>query len=465
MRPRDPMTCHPASAAAAAIPFDRSHGLRVSPLSGLSFVLLLLCFLVLSCFLVSAVATAEDWPQWRGANRDGVWRETGLIDAFAGDKIPRRWSAKIGSGYSGPTVAVGRVFVMDRLAEPEPVERIHCFDRLTGEPRWSHVYGCSYEGVSYTAGPRASVTIHEGLAYAIGSTGHLHCLDAVSGEVAWERDLRDEFRIRMPTWGIAASPLIEGDLVILQIGGEGDACVIALDRLTGKTRWQALSDDASYASPIMIEQAGRRLLVVWTGERVVGMNPVDGTLMWDFPYHWEKWPIGIATPVHAGEHLLISEVHKGSLLLRLGQNEPRVDQVWHRRDNGDPALHALMSTPLVIDGHIYGADESGILRCLELETGEQLWQDDSVVPTIRWATVHLVRNRDRVWMFNDRGELIITRVSPDGLEEISRSHLLDPTTQQLRRRDGVTWSHPAYAHRHIFARNDEELVCADLSAD
>lgn len=412
----------------------------------------------------SSLASGEDWPQWRGPGRDGQWRETGLIERFDSAEIPRRWSVPIGAGYNGPTVVDGCVLVMDRVTEPEEAERIHCFDAATGQQRWSHRYACSYEGVSYTAGPRASVTTDQGLAYAIGSTGHLHCLAIADGEIRWQRDLRKDFDIRMPTWGIAGSPLIEGDLVILQIGGSGEACVVALDKKTGETRWQALADDASYSTPIAIDQGDRRVAVCWTGERIVGLDPASGKLLWEHPFKWERWPIAIATPVHHGDRLLLSEVHRGSMLLRLGENPPTIEELWHHRKNGDPALHCLISTPLVIDGHIYGADDTGILRCLELESGKQLWEDDSVVPTQRWATVHLVKNHDRIWMFNDRGELIIARLSPAGLQEISRAKLLDPTTEQLRRRDGVTWSHPAFAGRHIFARNDKELVCADLAA-
>lgn len=352
---------------------------------------------------------ADDWPQWRGSNRDGVWRESGLVESFDAAKLRRRWTAEIAAGYSGPTVA-------------------------------------------------------DGLAYAIGATGRMHCLDVTDGSVVWQRDLRSNFDVDLPTWGITSSPLIEGEFVIVQIGGAGDACVVALDRRTGETRWHALDDDASYSSPIVIDQAGQRVLVVWTGERVVGMDPTDGSVDWAEDYKWEKWPIGIASPVHSGDHLLVSEVHKGSLLIKLDRDDVTARRVWHRSDDDGPALHALMGTPLVIDGHIYGADNTGVLRCLELSTGEQIWQNDTVVPTMRWATVHIVRNGERVWMFNDRGELIIARLSPQGYDEISRAQLIAPTTQQLRRRDGVTWSHPAYADRHVFARNDEELVCVDLSS-
>ncbi|TVP99525.1 MAG: dehydrogenase [Planctomycetaceae bacterium] len=420
----------------------------------------------LATFAMVAPVRGEDWPQWRGPGRDGIWNETGLIESFVDEVIPRRWSVPIGAGYSGPTVADGRVLVMDRMTEPDETERVLCLDAETGRELWVHTYPSRYDGIGYTAGPRASVTVDRGLAVGLGAAGHLSCLELDDGRVRWQRDLREDFKIRMPNWGIAASPLIEGERIFLPISGEGDACVVALDRLTGNTLWQALPDEATYSSPILIDQAGRRVLVVWTGQRVVGLKPEDGGLLWEHPFPWVHWPIGIASPVLAREYLLVSEVHQGSLLLQLDQAEPSVAPVWHlsNKTQDEPSLHCLMSTPLVIDDHIYGADENGILRCLDLLTGEQVWEDDSAVPTIKWATIHMVRNDDRVWMFNDRGELIIAALSPRGFRQISRAKLIDPTTEQLRRRDGVTWAHPAYANRHVFVRNDRELVCADLSA-
>ena len=270
----------------------------------------------------------------------------------------------------------------------------------------------------------------------------------------------------MPNWGIACSPLVEGDLLIVQIGGE-DACVLALHKSTGEQQWVALADEASYSAPIVIDQAGRRVLVCWTGERVVGLQPANGKLYWEFGFKYEKWPIGIATPVFADNKLLVSDAHKGTLLLRLDDNSLGVHQVWHRRkeDVGESAaLHCLISTPLIRGSHVYGADSRGIVRCLDLQTGEQVWEDNTAVPENRWATIHLIQHEDDVWLFNERGELVISRLSPKGLESVSRAKLIDPTLEQLRRRDGVTWSHPAFAYRHVFARNDKELICADLSA-
>ena len=421
---------------------------------------------ILSALLfVASTASADDWPQWRGPQRDGVWREAGIVDKFPGETLERRWSVPIAGGYSGPTVADGRVYVSDRVDEPEEIERVHCFDWKSGKPLWSHSYACSYREVKYQAGPRASVLIDDGLAYSLGSAGHLYCFDATKGKVVWKRDLHTEYKIRMPDWGISASPVVDANLLIVQIGGK-DACLVAFDKKSGEERWKALADEASYSAPLVVGDGAKRLLICWTGERIVGLEPQTGKLRWAFPFRYEKWPIAIADPVPFDERILFSEAHKGSLLLRRNPNGNSVDEVWHQRGEGNrstKALHCLQSTPAVVGDHAYGIDNQGVLRCLDLANGQQVWQDERVMPRARWATGYMVRNGQRFWIFNERGELIIANLTPKGYEEISRAKLIDPTTEQLRRRGGVTWSHPAFAYKHVFARNDKELVCVDLT--
>lgn len=420
-----------------------------------------------SLALLSALAAgADDWPQWRGVNRDGQWREKGLIQKFAGPELPIKWRVPIGSGYSGPTVASGRVYITDRVSEPQQLERVHCFDAKSGEKIWSHSYEAAYGGVGYPAGPRASVTLDEGRAYAIGALGHTYCFDAARGKVLWNRDLGRDYEVNLPTWGITAAPLIEKDLVILHIGGK-DACVVGLDKKTGQERWKALGDPASYSAPVVIDQAGKRVLVVWTADRVVGMDPQSGKEYWAAPFPRKRWPIGVSTPVHSGEHLFVTSAIDGSLMLRVPADKLTVEQVWARRGPNDrvtDALHSLISTPLIVGDHVYGICYQGELRCLDAKTGDRLWENTHVVPVAKWAAAHLVQNGDRVWIFNEKGELIISRLSPKGYEELSRAKLLKPTLAQLRERGGVCWSHPAFANQHIFARNDEELVCASLKA-
>lgn len=415
----------------------------------------------------AGAAPGDDWPQWRGLNRDGVWHETGIVEKFQEPRLEYVWRAELGSGYCGPTVAQGRVYVMDRVVSPKQIERVHCFDAKTGESLWTHSYDCAYRGVQYDAGPRASVTIHEGRAYALGTMGHLHCLDAKSGKALFSRDLNSAYGIRMPIWGISAAPLIEGDLLILQIGGEDGACVVALDRESGKEVWRALDDKASYSAPIVIEQAGKRVLVVYTGENVVGLDPTSGKVYWKHPFPPTRMVIGIATPVPHRDLLFLSNFFDGSLLLKLRQDEPAVRKVWQRAGESEEqtdALHSIIATPYLEGDYIYGVDSYGELRCLNLDTGDRVWESLEAVPKARWATIHFVKNHDNVWMFNEKGELIIAELSPEGFQEKSRALLIEPTRDQLpSRRGGVAWSHPAFADRHVFARNDKELVCASLA--
>ena len=433
-----------------------------------TIVLLLWTILFLLPLTGDTRLAADEWPQWRGPNRDGVWTETGIVERFSAERIERRWTAPISGGYSGPTVADGRVYVTDRVVEPNELERVHCFDWQTGREVWSHTYECPYRKVSYTAGPRASVVLDEGRAFALGTMGHLHCYAAATGEVLWEKDLRAEYDARIPIWGLSATPLVAGNLLILQAGGADSACVLALKKDTGAEAWHALNDRASYSAPIVIEQAGRPVLVVWTGDHVAGLKPSTGEVYWQHPFRPRKMVINVPTPVVEGNWLFLTAFYDGALMLRLRQDEPAVDEVWRRRGASErrtDSLHAMISTPYLQGDHIYGVDSYGELRCLDTRTGDRLWEDLTAVPANRWANIHMVRNGDKIWMFNERGDLIISKLSPTGFEEISRAKLIEPTTGQLAQRGGVCWSHPAYAYKHIFARNDRELVCASLAAE
>lgn len=416
--------------------------------------------------LAGASAQGIDWPQWHGPQRDRVWRETGITTELP-DEIPIRWRRSIGSGYSGPTVADGRVYVMDRVADPKEIERIHCFDWKTGQHQWTHEYDCVYE-VSYKAGPRCSVLVADGLAYALGTMGRLSCLDAKSGKVVWEKDLLRKYRFEMPIWGIAASPILEGGLLIVPTSNsEFGAYLAAFEARTGELRWQAFNDRGNYSAPIVIDQAGQRVLVAWTGDRIIGVAPATGKLLWQHPFKPKNMPLGVASPVLHEDKLLFSGFYDGSLLLRLHQDELGVSQVWRRRGQNErrtDALHSIISTPLIQDGHIYGTCSYGELRCLQLSDGKRVWEDLSAVPKARWSTIHFVPNGDRTFMFNERGELLIGKLSPKGFTQLDRGQLIQPTREQLNRRGGVCWSHPAFAYRHVFARNDEEIVCADLTA-
>src|SRR5262245_29925318 len=203
----------------------------------------------LSLALLPFGGRADDWPQWRGPNRDGVWRETGILEAIPASGLPVRWRAKVGAGYSGPAVAQGRVFVADHQFEPE-VERVVCFDETTGKQLWTHSYATDYKEMEYGNGPRATPTVFEGKVYTLGTQGHLVCLDASQGELVWKKHLVTDLHGQVPRYGASAAPLVIGDSLIVCAGGPADASVVALDRRSGELRWSTLPDRPAYSAPI-----------------------------------------------------------------------------------------------------------------------------------------------------------------------------------------------------------------------
>ncbi len=401
--------------------------------------------LVLLCFWVS-LASAEDWPQWRGSKRDGVWHEPGLPEKILAQRPARRWSHAIGGGYGGIAVAAGRVYLMDRQTKPREVERVLCLDAATGQQRWVHEYAVNYNKMDYGNGPRSTPTVLEGQVYTFGALGHLCCLDAATGKLVWSKDTVREFKGRVPTWGHACSPLVDGDRLIVQIGGE-NACLVAFDRRTGNTVWRALPDRPGYSSPVLIEGAFGRQLVYWTAEHLNGLEPATGKLLWQAP-HTTEYDVTISDPIWHEGVLLVSDYWTGSLAYQLDERGDKPKPLWQGK-----RLSLLMSTPLVRNGHIYALDKDKGLKCIALKTGKVKWDGEFVTPRGRNPQASLVWAGETALIFNELGELIQARLTPEGYHEIDKAAILD----------NGTWAHPAYADGCIFARNDKEIVCVRLA--
>ena len=412
------------------------------------------------------ISKADDWPDWRGLHRDGTWSESGIIQKFESTGAKIQWRTPIGAGYNGPTVSAGKVYIMDRRETPVEIERVICFNEKTGAKIWSYDYDCKYEEVGYTAGPRASVIIDGPRAYSLSTMGHLHCFDKASGKILWKKNLREIYKIKMPIWGIATSPLIVDNKIILQAAGSNNACVVALNKINGDECWTNLNDAASYSSPILISQAGKQVVVVCTGENLAGLNPETGKAYWEIPF-LSKMSLTVTSPVKYKNFIFASCFYNGSLLVKLDSIELKAEIVWQRSGKNEiitDALHCCINTPIIKDDNIYGVDSYGQLRCLDLMTGDRIWEDLTAVNKDRWANIHLIQNGNKTWMFNEHGELIISELSPKGFYEISRAKIIEPTKSQLNRKGvGVTWSHPAFANKHVYIRSDKELVCVDLA--
>jgi len=407
----------------------------------------------------AAVVRAEDWPQWRGPNRDGVWNETGIVESFPPGGLKISWRVAVGRGWSSPVVAEGRVYVTDvELAPPMAKERVLCFDEANGKLLWSHKYPATYPDWALdpnAGGPRATPIIRDGKLFTLGALGHLFCLDAAKGEVVWEKSLAKEYGLEAFS-GITASPLIEDELLILYICGKPAACVVAFDKNSGKEAWRALDDAFTYSSPISLMAGGRKQLIIWTQEAVTSLDPSTGRTWWRELFR-TPGDTAVSTPVFSKQRLLI-----GGLMLKLDADKPAASMLWPDTRAVSKRVLSNTSTALVQGDYVFSARTSGELVCLEAGTGKQVWQTNSVTSLGNGSSIHLTPNGDSVLLFTDQGNLIRARLSLEGYQELSRVHLLNPTHPFNGR--NVVWPPPAYANRHVFARNDEELVCASLGA-
>jgi outer membrane protein assembly factor BamB len=394
----------------------------------------------------AASVSAADWPHWRGPGRDSLWPEKGL-PAKLPDRLTPRWKQPIGGGYGGIAATAGRVYVLDRQKTPDEVERVLCLDAVTGKKLWSHDYAVRYGKMEFGNGPRSTPTVHAGKVYTLGALGHLHCLDAKSGKVMWRRDTVKDFSGRVPTWGHACSPLIDGKRLILQVGGQPDACLVALDVNTGKEVWRSLDDRPGYASPVVIDTGKWRQLVYFTPQHVVGLDPGTGKVRWRVPFEGITYDVSISDVVHTDGVLLASNYWSGSKAIRLDERGGSPKVVWEGK-----GLSLLMSTPLVRGKHVYALDRFRGLKCIEMQTGEIVWEGQHVTPRGNNPQASLVWvDRERALILNTPGELLLVRLTPAGLEKLGKASII-----------GKTWAHPAFADGCVFARIDEEIVCVPL---
>jgi outer membrane protein assembly factor BamB len=345
-------------------------------------------------------------------------------------------------------------------------ERVLCLDAKTGDEIWKHEYECNY-AISYPAGPRCTPTVHGGKVFTLGAMGDLFCLDAATGDVIWSKNLPKTYEAAVPLWGYAGHPLVYKNLLICMAGGKHSA-VVALDKQTGKEVWKALDTlDIGYSPPTLIEAGGVTQLLIFHGRALNGLNPDTGSLYWTEPL-LTSFFMSIMAPRKGGDFLFAGGHNGKSLGLKLDATKPAVTKAW--KGTRDTGLAPVSGTPFVENGIAYGIDGDGVFRAVRIDTGERLWgtsrpvngKDGEGRGAVEGATF-VTKNADRFFIFGENGDLVIAKLSPEKYEEVSRTKLLDPVGVGLGRK--VVWSHPAYAERCVFARNDREIVCASLAAE
>lgn len=424
--------------------------------------------------LLNSAATGDDWPQWLGPNRDSTWNEDNIIRKFADAGPVYKWRVAISGGYAGPAVARNRVFVMDYQTAgdqtPNPdqrnaldgTERLLCLDARTGKLLWEHSYPCHYE-ISYPAGPRATPTVDGDRVFTLGAEGDLHCLDVTDGTLLWARNFKRDYDAETPLWGYCGHPLVDGDHVICIVGGKGSLAV-AFDKATGKEVWRSgESKGAGYSAPTIIDAGGTRQLLIWHATALTSMNPTNGTIFWDEPLD-PNYGMSIITPKRWENLLFVGGIVNKSMMLRLASDTPTVDVAWI--GNKDVGIDPVHSTPIIDDGTMYGVSRQGGLTAVRMHNGQHLWRHFELMPDTKRGnhsgTVFIVRNGDAYFLMTDSGELVIARLTPQTYKELDRIKIIEPTSETFDRQ--VVWSHPAFANRCVFARNDKEIVCVSLSA-
>ncbi len=419
-------------------------------------------------FIAGAAVRSEDWPEWRGAGRIGVWNDTGILDTFPSDGLTITWRVAVHAGYSGPAVAGGRVFVTDarQISGSRMLERLIAIDEQSGSVLWTKEWDANYAGLetTFALGPRATPTVDGDRVYVVGAMGDLLALAVADGRVLWQKNFVEDFDATIPSWGMTAAPLVDGDRLIALVGGEPDGKVMAFDTRTGAEIWRALSSDwePGYNQPIIVTAGNARQLLIWHPLAITSLDPATGSVFWDVPFPVD---LGITVPtlVQSGPYLLATTFYNGARMLKLDEARPGATLLW-RGDSFAP--HSIISTPVIDGDYIYGMTQ-GQLQCWDLATGRQVWRTRELIPgrTTPFATAFFVRNGDRYFITTERGDLVIARLDPEGYREISRTSLIEPTHPYARERQGtVHWSHPAYANRHVVVRNDREILRASLAA-
>jgi outer membrane protein assembly factor BamB len=403
-----------------------------------------------------------------GINRDGRYHEAGIVERIPEEGLPVLWRAEVSSGYSGPAVAAGRVFITDYVATSgestnnpggrdrrNGSERVLCFDATTGAELWKVAYDRPYN-LSYANGPRATPTVDGDRVYTLGAEGDLYCLKTATGDIVWNKQLAEESKSETPIWGHAAHPLVHGDLLYCLVGG---------DKMTGEIRWSALSaSEIGYCPPTIQTIGGKPQLIIWHADSLNGLDPSSGAVYWSYPLQ-PRYGMSIAAPQLSGDLLFASGIGETAVMLQMQADGTPGKALW----TGKPKLgiYCGNATALIDGDTIYGSDCGlGAYLAANVADGQYRWQTFQFTTggdrRASHGTAFTIKHSDKFILFAETGDLIFARFSPQDFQELGRMRVLEPTSVGPQR--DVVWSHPALANRCFFARNDQELVCVSLAA-
>lgn len=385
----------------------------------------------------SLIATSTHWTSFRGPDRDGHYRQQPVRTDW-GRALTPLWKQPIGGGYASFVVAGGRAFTIEQRGGRELAA---AYDLATGRELWTSVWNARFSSGMGGDGPRATPTWHDGRLYALGATGEFRALDAATGHTVWRTNILADAAAVNIEHGISGSPLVVDNLVVVQPGGANGRSVVAYDRLSGKHVWGALDDRTSYASPTLVTLAGVRQILAFTEERLVGLLPENGRLLWEFS--WETGNSASQPLIVGPDRVFISTVGFEATMLQVGpgaDGQLAARAVW--RTN---RMNNRFTSSVLHDGFIYGLDES-ILACIDASTGELKWKGGRYgYGQVMLASGHLI-------VVTEQGELALVRADPNSHQEIRRVSAIT----------GKTWNHPAMSDGILLIRNAEEMAAFSL---
>jgi len=396
-----------------------------------------------SFIILAASLSAEDWPQFLGPARNGVYSGNDLAAKWAAGGPAVVWKKDVGQGFSSPVVSQGRLILFHRNGDKEVVEAL---DEATGRGIWKFDYPTQYrDDFGFDEGPRATPTVASGRVYTFGAQGLLHCLDFATGKKIWSVDTAQQFKVAKGFFGAAGAPLVDGDHVLMNVGG-ANAGLVAFDAATGKTVWTATTQQASYSSPVLASIQGSKHALFFTRAGFVDVDPANGKVRSEFPWRARmQASVNAATPIVVDDMVFVSSSYgTGAVVLQIGA--AGLKKIWA----SDDALTNHYATSVYKDGYLYGyhgrQEEGPSLRCIEFKTGKVRWDVDG----FRAGTITLAG--DKLLIMREGGELVLAKASPAAFEQISAAKVLPP----------VVRSYPAIANGRIFIRNEKTLVSLNL---
>lgn len=389
----------------------------------------------------SKIPGAADVPQFFGPNRDGTVRDVNLARDWIAQPPKELWRQVIGEGWSAFAVVGGRAFTQEQRGEAELVT---CYELLTGRLLWAHTNLVRFSEWQGGDGPRATPTVDRGRVLAIGGTGVLNCLDADSGEPIWSRDVLGENQLPNLTWGIADSPLVFDEFVVVTGGFTNGPSLLAYERTSGQPLWSAGTDKSGYSSPVLTTLAGRRVVLSVNASSLTAHEPETGRLLLNHPWAKDNWPKASQPVLLPDDRVFISAGYgMGCEMLQIaaGADGQLVAEVlWKNK-----LMKTQFNSVGLRDGFLYGLDD-GLLACMDAATGERKWKDG------RYGSGQTLLVDDLILVQAERGFVALVAAKPDGFEELTR---LDALTSK-------TWNHPTLAGRYLLVRNDREAVCYEL---